>query len=169
MENSNEKRNDTHEVCKRCGCDIDSTNSMNGLCSSCMQLEIHNEQERNAEELMELEDLLNSGVHYGNELTDEECIKVVSEAYADFGEEQLRNDKGAQGIWVIAQFLKAGIKDNSVVNKYSPDLWYIVRNELDKLIGKNTELHIAGTVEEDEKIRNGKVVASHRDVYLLEV
>lgn len=157
------------DVCRTCGVDISNGVTLKGLCERCLQISAYMEFEKEQEEISELECEINKDVRTGTPLTEKDCEEWRERVTKDINPEMLKRDGIAQHIVAVSMFISAGIKDNNIISANTRDLMYIIKNETDKILYKKTELHIAGSPEEDEVISKGKIAASKGNVYILEV
>lgn len=152
--------------CRKCNSLVDSTLMIKGLCTTCIQVDMHNKSKRREEIRMGVDRDMVEPLASALELSDEDYEKwlTMDNTYTP---DDLKRSKELRYIWIMVKLNSVGEYDNEVIKENFNDIEELLNRNFSKLIGNKCKVIIGNNSDNRKIIRGSEVIDYVNQSYIL--
>lgn len=154
--------------CRKCGETTDPSMMIDGLCTNCIQVKMHEKSKKEEAVRMGVDkdmiDYMSSEITF----TDKDYESWVTLGN-EFSPENIKNSMELRKLWIIVKLNSVGIYDIDTITKCFGAIETILDRNLSKLINNKCRIIIGNTPETRKVIRSSDVIDYEDEVYIIAV
>lgn len=152
--------------CRKCNNIVDSSLMIKGLCTTCVQVDMHNKSKKREEIRMGVDMDMSEPLSSGLELSDEDYERWMT-MDRTYTPEDLKKSKELRYIWIMVKLNSVGEYDNEVIKNNFNDIEELLDRNFSKLIGNKCRVIIGNNSENRKIIRSSEVIDYLNQSYIL--
>ena len=156
-------------VCRKCGSIVDPSFMIKGLCTNCIQADIHESSKRKEEARLGVsiepdDSIIASDIEFSDE--DYENWLTMGNTFTP---SDMKSSVELRWIWILVKLNAAGVYDNKVILENFPDIEELLDRSFTRLLNNKCRILIGNTPELRQKVRESTVIDYKNQVYILKV
>lgn len=151
--------------CRKCGTITDPSMMIDGLCTTCIQVNLHEKNKRKEEVRLGVDRDMLGSITSEFTFTDKDYEQWLTMGKA-FSPDNM-NSREMRRLWIMVKLNAAGIYDSKVISKHFKDIETLLDRNFSKLVNNTCRLLVGNTGETRKIVRQSTVIDYENEVYIL--